>query len=92
MQLVVPKETKSGEKRVAAAPATINKLIKLGFEVVIESDAGLNALFLNENYQEAGAKITNDIKASIKNADVVASVATLEPQLASNLKSGAVCL
>ena len=92
MQLVVPKETKSGEKRVAAAPATINKLIKLGFEVVIENDAGLNALFLNENYQEAGAKITNDIKASIKNADVVASVATLEPQLASNLKSGAVCL
>lgn len=92
MQLVVPKESRVGEKRVAAAPATISKLIKLGFEVVIESDAGLGALFTNANYEEAGAKITTDISNSIKNADVVASVGTIAPNLAASLKPGAVCL
>lgn len=92
MQLVVPKESRAGEKRVAAAPATISKLIKLGFEVVIESDAGLSALFTNANYEEAGAKITTDISNSIKNADVVASVGTIAPNLAASLKPGAVCL
>lgn len=92
MQLVVPKESRAGEKRVAAAPATISKLIKLGFEVVIESDAGLSALFTNANYEESGAKITTDISNSIKNADVVASVGTIAPNLAASLKPGAVCL
>ncbi len=92
MQLVVPKENRVGEKRVAAAPATISKLIKLGFEVVIESDAGLGALFTNANYEDAGAKITTDIAGSIKNADVVASVGTIAPNLATSLKPGAVCL
>lgn len=92
MQLVVPKETRSGEKRVAAAPATIAKLIKLGFEVTVESDAGLNALFTNENYKEAGAKVTTDISSAIKNADVVASVGTLPANLSTSLKPGAVCL
>ena len=92
MQLVVPKENRVGEKRVAAAPATISKLIKLGFEVVIESDAGLGALFTNANYEDAGAKITTDIAGSIKNADVVASVGTIAPDLATSLKPGAVCL
>ena len=83
MHLVVPKETRSGEKRVAAAPATIAKLIKLGFEVTIESDAGLTALFTNENYQEAGAKVTTDISNAIKSADVVASVGTLPANIAT---------
>lgn len=92
MKLVVPKETRSGERRVAAAPATISKLIKLGFEVTVESDAGLTALFTNENYQEAGAKISSDISNSIKDADVVASVGTLSANLSSSLKPGAVCL
>lgn len=92
MQLVVPKESRVGEKRVAAAPATISKLIKLGFEVVIESDAGLSALFTNANYEDSGAKITTDIASSIKNADVIASVGTIAPNLAASLKPGAVCL
>ena len=43
MRLVVPKETRPGEKRVAAVPATINKLVKLGFEVFIEKSAGINS-------------------------------------------------
>jgi NAD(P) transhydrogenase subunit alpha len=92
MQLVVPKETRVGEKRVAATPATISKLTKLGFEVSVEKDAGLSSLFSNENYQDAGAKVVNDIKAALKSADVVASVSCLPIDLANSLSPNTICI
>lgn len=92
MLLVVPKETKAGEKRVAATPSTLNKLIKLGFEVHIEKDAGSLSLYPDIEYEKNGAKIVSDISSSIKNADIVASVASLNADLAKNLKPGAICV
>ena len=92
MLLVVPKETKAGEKRVAATPSTLNKLIKLGFEIHIEKDAGSLSLYPDSEYEKNGAKIVSDISSSIKNADVVASVASLNADLAKNLKPGAICV
>jgi NAD(P) transhydrogenase subunit alpha len=92
MLLVVPKETKAGEKRVAATPSTLNKLIKLGFEIHIEKDAGLPSLYPDNEYEKNGAKIVSDITSSIKNADVIASVSILNSNLAKNLKPGAICL
>ncbi len=55
MQIGVPKEQLGGEKRVAATPATVAQLKKLGFEVVVETGAGLNANFSNHAYEQAGA-------------------------------------
>lgn len=92
MLLVVPKETKAGEKRVAATPSTLNKLIKLGFEIHIEKDAGLLSLYPDSEYEKNGAKVVTDITSSIKNADVIASVATLSVNLSKNLKPGAICI
>lgn len=92
MLLVVPKETKAGEKRVAATPSTLNKLIKLGFEIHIEKDAGLLSLYPDNEYEKNGAKIVSDIASSIKNADVIASVSSLNSNLAKNLKPGAICI
>jgi NAD(P) transhydrogenase subunit alpha len=92
MLLVVPKETKAGEKRVAATPSTLNKLIKLGFEIHIEKDAGLLSLYPDSEYEKNGAKIVSDIASSIKNADVIASVSSLNSDLAKNLKPGAICI
>ena len=92
MLLVVPKESKAGERRVAATPATLNKLIKLGFEIHIEKDAGLLSLYPDSEYEKNGAKVVSDISSSIKNADVVASVASLNTNLAKNLKPGAICI
>ncbi|MFM7139201.1 MAG: NAD(P) transhydrogenase subunit alpha [Actinomycetes bacterium] len=92
MLLVVPKETKAGEKRVAATPSTLNKLIKLGFEIHIEKDAGLLSLYPDSEYEKNGAKIVSDIASSIKNADVIASVSSLNSNLAKNLKPGAICI
>ena len=92
MLLVVPKESKAGERRVAATPATLNKLIKLGFEIHVEKDAGLLSLYPDSEYEKNGAKVVSDISSSIKNADVVASVACLNTNLAKNLKPGAICI
>ena len=43
MRVAVPKEIRAGEKRVALVPDVINKFTKLGFEVIIESGAGIHA-------------------------------------------------
>ena len=57
MRVAVPKEIKSGEKRVALVPDVISKFTKLGFEVVIESGAGIHAQATDKDYEAAGAKI-----------------------------------
>jgi NAD(P) transhydrogenase subunit alpha len=56
----VPKETASGEKRVATVPEVVEKLIKLGFEVAVESGAGDAANFSDDAYRAAGARIVGD--------------------------------
>src|SRR5512145_795008 len=53
----VPRETFAGEKRVAVVPEVVEKLIKLGFAVWVESGAGAGANFDDASYQAAGARI-----------------------------------
>ena len=43
MRVAVPKEIRAGERRVALVPDVINKFTKLGYEVIIESGAGIYA-------------------------------------------------
>ena len=55
MRVAVPKEIKAGEKRVALIPDVINKFTKLGYEVIIESGAGIYAQATDKDYETAGA-------------------------------------
>ncbi len=89
MRVAVPKEIKSGEKRVALVPDVINKFTKLGYEVIIESGAGIHAQATDLDYENAGAKVSSEV---LKDADVVLSVQSLTPSQAANLKSGAVTI
>lgn len=57
MLIGIPKESLKGETRVAATPDTVTKLIKLGFEVAVQSNAGADASFDDAAYTAAGAKI-----------------------------------
>lgn len=57
MLIGIPRESLSGETRVAATPTTVKQLLKLGFEVAVESGAGVAANFSDAAYTEAGAKI-----------------------------------
>src|SRR6476661_5706457 len=75
----VPKETAAGEKRVATAPEIVEKLIKLGFQVVVESYAGDAANFSDEAFRAAGAEIVPDAQAVWTRADIVFKVRAPSP-------------
>ena len=74
MKIGVPKEVRVGERRVAATPETIGRLRKLGFEVLVESQAGAGASFYDDDYQNAGASIIADSRALWGEADIVLKV------------------
>src|SRR5215218_11277165 len=57
LRIGVPRETKARETRVAATPATVTKLVALGYEVVVEAGAGSASSFPDEAYVEAGARV-----------------------------------
>jgi len=57
VQIAVPAETRHGETRVAATPATVVQLAKLGYEVLVEAGAGGPSSFPDQAYIDAGAVI-----------------------------------
>lgn len=57
MRIGIPRESLAGENRVAATPLTVPKLIKLGYDVMVESGAGQRASLPDAGYQEAGATL-----------------------------------
>ena len=59
LSIGVPKESHLNEKRVALTPAVVSNLVKKGFTLHVEENAGLGASFHNEDYQNAGAKIVS---------------------------------
>ena len=74
MIIAVPKEVLQGENRVAVVPDVAVKLIKDGYEVHVEKNAGLNAGFTDEKYLTAGAKIVTDVRQLYTDADIVLKV------------------
>ncbi len=87
MQIGVPKETLAGETRVAASPKSVEQLIKLGFEVVVESSAGSLASFDDTLFVTAGASIasTEEVWAS----DIIFKVNAPSEEEIALLKDGA---
>ncbi|MDD3168835.1 MAG: Re/Si-specific NAD(P)(+) transhydrogenase subunit alpha [Eubacteriales bacterium] len=59
MRIGIPKECVAGETRVAATPSSVRQLIRLGFDVSIESGAGEKASFTDEAYRAAGAEVSD---------------------------------
>ena len=59
MRVVVPREIKEGEKRVALVPDVINKLTRLGLEVIVEAGAGVHSQATDADFSTAGATIKN---------------------------------
>ena len=74
MTLAVPKECRAGERRVAATPENVARLVKLGFEVRVESQAGALASFGDEDYAAAGAQVVTDTRTLWSGADIVLKV------------------
>jgi H+-translocating NAD(P) transhydrogenase subunit alpha len=74
VKIGVPREIAEGESRVGLVPETVGKLIKDGFEVLVETGAGRD-YNLDENYEEAGARIVSDAGGVYGEADIVVKVA-----------------
>lgn len=74
MIIAIPKERRQYEKRVAATPDTIKKLISLGFNVSVEKGAGNSSQVSDADYKEAGATIAADAKSVYENADIIFKV------------------
>ncbi|HUX24854.1 MAG TPA: Re/Si-specific NAD(P)(+) transhydrogenase subunit alpha [Burkholderiales bacterium] len=70
----VPKETAAGEKRVATVPEVVEKLIKLGFSVKVESGAGDAANCDDDSYRAAGAQIVDSAAKLWAESDIVFKV------------------
>ncbi|MFN7085023.1 MAG: Re/Si-specific NAD(P)(+) transhydrogenase subunit alpha [Burkholderiales bacterium] len=70
----VPKETAADEKRVATVPEVVEKLIKLGFKVQVQSGAGDAANFSDEAYRAAGAGVIPDAAQLWASSDIVFKV------------------
>src|SRR5688572_24177739 len=92
LHIGVPRETKTRETRVAATPETVTKLVGLGYEVVVETDAGAASSFPDEAYAAAGASIGTADDAW--QADVVLRVNAPSTREIPRLEDGAtlVCL
>jgi len=88
-EIFVPDERGAGETRVAATPATTERLVRLGHAVSVQSGAGAAAGHTDAVYREAGAAIADDPEAAWARADVVLVVGPPSPEAAERLAEGA---
>jgi NAD(P) transhydrogenase subunit alpha len=86
----VPRESRAGERRVAATPKTVEQLIKLGYQVVVQTGAGSAASFEDAAYEAAGASIGD--APAVFGADIVAKVNAPDPVELARMKAGGILI
>jgi NAD(P) transhydrogenase subunit alpha len=88
MTIGVPRESFAGEKRVATVPEVVEKLVKLGFSVCVETGAGAAANFGDDAYQAAGARIAGSAAELLGGSDMIFKVRAPTPEEISLIKPG----
>lgn len=84
MIIGVPKEIMPGERRVAASPETVAKMVKDGLAVLVENNAGEGAFYHDADYTAAGAEIVDKVTDLYDRAEVILKVK--EPLMNEELK------
>jgi NAD(P) transhydrogenase subunit alpha len=74
MKIGIPKEIFKGERRVATTPDIVVQLSKLGYKVLVETDAGIAANFSDDDYASAGCDIIATAKELWTQSDIVLKV------------------
>jgi H+-translocating NAD(P) transhydrogenase subunit alpha len=88
VKVVVPVEVRPGERRVAAVPDSVTRLVRAGLDVLVESGAGAHAFVPDEAYTAAGASVVaGDVLAR---ADAVLHVSPLTVDQVGRLRAGCV--
>jgi len=86
----VPRETAAGEKRVATVPEVVEKLVKLGFKLAVQSGAGDAANFSDDAYRAAGAEVIADAAGLWRAADIVFKVRGPSPEEIALMREGGI--
>lgn len=94
MKVAIPRESVSGERRVAMVPQTVRQLTKRGWEICVENAAGTQALLSDQEYQDAGASIVHDEAALWAEAQCVVKIhpPSDEQQEMQLLRSGSILI
>ncbi len=87
MQIGVPRESRAGERLVAATPATVRRLRELGYDVLVEAGAGERANLPTREYVEAGASVAG--REAVWGCDVVTAVNPPSDEELALLRPGA---
>lgn len=88
MNIVAIKSLDADEKRVALTPATVQKLMRLGATVTIQSGLGEHLGFGDADYEAAGATLSATANEALKQADMLVMVEKPEPAFFESLKAG----
>ncbi|MDT8321620.1 MAG: Re/Si-specific NAD(P)(+) transhydrogenase subunit alpha [Xanthomonadales bacterium] len=88
MRIGVPRETDKAEKRVATTPEVAAQLIKLGFDVAVESRAGAEANYSDAAYEAAGCSVVTSTGEIWSESDIILKVRGPDEQEAARLKAG----
>jgi H+-translocating NAD(P) transhydrogenase subunit alpha len=88
VRVLVPAETRPGERRVAAVPDSVTRLAKAGLDVVVEAGAGRHAHVIDDAFVAAGASVVAD--PDWASADVLLHVSPPTPDQAARLRRGCV--
>ncbi len=84
----VPREIAENERRVALIPDTVKRLVAQGLQVLVETNAGTNAAYVDAAYSEAGATIVPDARSVYAGADMVIKIQRPFPEELDLLRSG----
>ena len=76
-----PKELSKDEKRIALTPLSAKELIKLGFKCQIETKAGLESNYSDQDYKDAGVKVISSKDIWSKSDIIVKVRAPSNPEL-----------
>jgi len=92
MQIGIPKEILTNERRVAAVPETVSKMVKSGMLVAVEAGAGSGAFIVDREFETAGATIAKSAQAVLSTADIVLKVNRPTVGEIDSLKEGAILI
>ena len=84
MIIGIPKENNNNESRVAMAPDSVKKLCNLGYDIHIESNAGINSSFVDQSYIDAGASIKDS--NAVYSSDIIIKINALSNEELNKVK------
>lgn len=87
MRIGIPKENLPGERRIAAVPETVGKIVKGGMQVVVETGAGKGAFIEDKEFEAAGATIAPSAQI-FSQSDILLKVNRPTLEEAGQIKEG----